>query len=107
MRYVLGAVVTAATLWAGLGSSACSGAEEPTGPGPGSRLAASYNRHFVSAPPGSTFHPQPVPGPYPPFAANAAVPTFNWGYFGARSHPTVSPHKSITGDISTRFLPGR
>lgn len=66
---------------------------------------ARYEEHFLTSPPGSSFHPQTVPGPYPPHGGNAAVPTFTWGYFGARSSPTCSAHKGYYGDRSNFFVP--
>jgi len=63
--------------------------------------------HFVSAPPGAFFHPQTVPSPHPPGAGSVPVPAFNWGYFGARSEPRVSAHRTYGGVDTNTFWPGR
>jgi hypothetical protein len=48
-------------------------------------------------------------GGYNPYAGQlrSGVPTFNWGHFGARSHPTSSWHVGYYARyVQWRFYPG-
>jgi hypothetical protein len=86
-------------------------------------LLAGSGRAFASEPtPAEGYHgPQqqeqaPEPrlrpeyvGGYNPYASRLrfGVPTFNWGHFGARSHPTCSRHFGYYARyVQWRFYPG-
>jgi len=57
-------------------------------------------QHFMSNPPGSEFYPQyAAPGPV------VAVPSYQWGYFGARSKSSAYDHYGIYGDRTTTVFP--
>jgi len=65
--------------------------------GPAPTPATSTNR-FAAVPPGKQrYYAYNVDG-YPWYAHGAAVPTFNWGYFGAQYRPTVIRQHSYYGD---------
>ena len=65
-------------------------------------------RLFHKEAPEPRLRPQYVDG-YNPYASrlHTAVPTFNWGHFGARSHPTCEWHTGYSGRyFQWRFYPG-
>ena len=61
--------------------------------------------HFMSAPPGVAFYPVHVAGPYAPFAPLTPVPAFDWGHFGARSHPIGFTHSGYYRDVTQWTFP--
>ncbi len=64
------------------------------------------NPHFPYAQPAPTYGPlgqipaQPSPYRYPWYGEAWGVPTYNWGYFGAHSHPTTRWHCGYYGDVT-------
>jgi hypothetical protein len=88
MRYGLGAIVV--LLGMGLAASALAGEVVRTHqvPNPTPYYPTTQNR-FAHVPPGhERFYAQPVPA-YPTLDRGAVVPTYNWGYFGARYRPRM------------------
>lgn len=74
-------------------------------PPPSPSIAGRQTRRFMTDPPGSAFHPQYLPGPYPPYMHAQGVPAFNWGYFGARSRRVGLAHSDYYGEASDWFYP--
>ena len=69
-----------------------------------SKIHAAKGIHHQGSPPAMS-HGTPTPRFYPEYnmgnyAGNGygmGVPTYNWGYFGAQSRPTVVSHKGYYG----------
>jgi hypothetical protein len=60
---------------------------------------------FMASPPGSVIHPQKVGAVRPPRSPSEAVPTFDWGYFGARSQRSLVEHQEYHGELRQTILP--
>lgn len=62
---------------------------------------------YVHVPPGKErFHAVPVPA-YPWLTHGEVVPTYNWGYFGARYQPRTVEQQTYYGDACQwSFRPG-
>jgi hypothetical protein len=56
-------------------------------------------RHGLSAAPaGAWFYPKFIPELEPWRSGRVGVPSYNWGYFGARTRPSCSRHRSYHGE---------
>jgi hypothetical protein len=51
-----------------------------------------------AAPSGAWFYPEPIPELEPWRSDRVGVPSYNWGYFGARTRPSCSQHQSYHGE---------
>ncbi len=65
----------------------------------GSPQSSDSPKHYVTSPPGSDFYPQYRPYVYPPYVKPAGVPSYSYGYFGARYHPEYVSHTGYYGDL--------
>lgn len=54
----------------------------------------------VASTPGPYRYPAYQTGPYPWYGYGFGVPTYNWGYFGARYRPHCVGHSGYYGDFT-------
>jgi len=57
-------------------------------------------QQHVAAPPGPHRYPQYNAAAAPWYGYGFGVPTYNWGYFGAKYRPAVVSHHGYYGDFS-------
>ncbi len=57
-------------------------------------------KQTVAAPPGPYRYPEYDAANGPWYGYGFGVPTYNWGYFGARYHPASISHRGYYGDFT-------
>jgi hypothetical protein len=62
------------------------------------RTPGQQHMQFMGSQPGSQMYPEKVGITYPPYGPMQSVPTYDWGFFGARSGQTHSHHQGYYGD---------
>jgi hypothetical protein len=69
------------------------------------RTQAEKSAHFIGSPPGSQMYPEKVGVTYPPYGPMQAVPTYDWGFFGARSKTSHWNQSEYFGDNHSISVP--